>query len=152
MLHPVPVFAAQSAGAAPGGDTFALVVAGAIAFLVLIWRIGAWCVFAKAGQPGWGALVPIYNIVVGCRVAGRPGWWAVFWILPVVNLVFALIVCLGTARNFGRSARFALGLMFLPFVFMPVLGFSKARFQLGGGIAGGIPTEVIHPTGTGRPI
>ena len=37
--------------------------------------IAAWRVFVKAGQPGWGVLIPFYNLYLICKIARRPGWW-----------------------------------------------------------------------------
>ena len=36
-------------------------------FIAAVWRV-----FTKAGQPGWAALIPIYNMVILTQVAGRP--------------------------------------------------------------------------------
>jgi hypothetical protein len=37
-------------------------------FAVIILLIAAmWKVFSKAGQPGWAAIIPIYNIYVMCN-------------------------------------------------------------------------------------
>ncbi|HUG89954.1 MAG TPA: DUF5684 domain-containing protein, partial [Planctomycetaceae bacterium] len=49
---------------------------GTILFLgVLVLIIaGVWKTFTKAGEPGWAALIPIYNVVVLCRIAGKPEW------------------------------------------------------------------------------
>jgi hypothetical protein len=35
--------------------------------------VGMWKVFTKAGQPGWGCLIPIYNAYLFCQIAGKPG-------------------------------------------------------------------------------
>ena len=43
-------------------------------FAVIILLIASmWKVFSKAGQPGWAAIIPIYNLYIMCKVAGRPG-------------------------------------------------------------------------------
>jgi hypothetical protein len=34
-----------------------------------------WKIFSKAGQPGWVAIIPIYNWIVWCKIVGRPWWW-----------------------------------------------------------------------------
>jgi hypothetical protein len=34
--------------------------------------IGMWGVFAKAGKPGWAAIVPIYNIIVLLEITEKP--------------------------------------------------------------------------------
>ena len=44
--------------------------------LILVLVIaGVWKTFVKAGQPGWAAIIPIYNVIVLLQIAGRPIWW-----------------------------------------------------------------------------
>lgn len=90
---------------------------------------GLWRVFTKAGEPGWAAIVPFYNIVVLLKIAGRPLWWFLLLLVPIVNFVIAILVALDVARKFGQGAGFGLGLAFLPMVFYPVLGFGGARYR-----------------------
>jgi hypothetical protein len=43
-----------------------------LAIVVLI-VVSMWKVFVKAGQPGWGCLIPIYNLYLMLKIAGKPG-------------------------------------------------------------------------------
>jgi len=90
---------------------------------------GCWKMFEKAGQPGWAALIPIYNLVVLCRIAGKPEWWCLLMLIPLVNLVVAIIVIHNVARNFGFGVGMTLLLIFLPFVGYPMLGFGDCQYQ-----------------------
>jgi DNA-directed RNA polymerase subunit M/transcription elongation factor TFIIS len=90
---------------------------------------GIWGTFAKAGEPGWGALIPIYNVIILLRVAGRPLWWILLFVIPGINLLAAIVVSIDVAQNFGKHAGFGLGLAFLGFIFYPVLGFGSARYR-----------------------
>jgi hypothetical protein len=87
-----------------------------------------WKVFAKAGKPGWAAIVPIYNLIVLLEIVGKPLWWVVLMFIPVVNLVVGIIVLLELAKAFGKGAGFAIGLLLLPIVFYPILGFGNATY------------------------
>ena len=49
--------------------------------------MGIWKMFEKADQPGWGILVPIYNLILIVRVAGLPEWMFLLLLIPVVNIV-----------------------------------------------------------------
>ena len=98
------------------------------AFVVTV-IVGMWKTFAKAGEPGWGVLIPIFNLYLMTRIAGRPGWWTLLMLLPLVNIVFQAIVSIGIAENFGKSAAFGIGLFFLPVIFYPILGFGEATYQ-----------------------
>src|SRR3954470_22352808 len=75
-------------------------------------------VFPKAGRPWWAAIVPGYNIyVLVVGVAGLSLLWFVLVLVPVVNIIAAILVNLEVARRFGRSEAFGLGLALLGFVF-----------------------------------
>ena len=64
--------------------------------------------WTKAGKPGWGAIIPFYNIYLIVKVAGRPGWWLILYFIPIVNIIIWLIVCIDVARNFGHGAGFGI--------------------------------------------
>jgi len=89
---------------------------------------GMWRVFTKAGQPGWGVLVPIYNVFLMCKIAQRPAWWVILFFVPVVNLIVAVVMSIDIAKHFGKGTGFGVGLAFLGFIFYPVLGFSGAQY------------------------
>lgn len=95
-------------------------------FIVLI--VSAWKVTEKANYPGWAILVPIYNIYISLKIAGRPGWWLFLLIIPVVNFIY-VIIPFDTARKFGKGIGYGFGLLFLPFIFYPILGFGNARYR-----------------------
>ena len=90
---------------------------------------GAWKMFAKAGQPGWGILIPIYNAFLLCKIAGRPGRWVVLYFIPLVGVIVHVIVSIDIAKCFGFGVGFGLGLVFLGMIFVPVLGFGSATYQ-----------------------
>ena len=84
---------------------------------------------AKAGQPGWAILVPIYNAYILLQIAGRPGWWLLLYFIPVVNIAIAIIVAMDVAKAFGQSAVFGIVLLFLlSGVGYLILGFGSARY------------------------
>jgi len=95
--------------------------------VVVVLMIAAmWKVFTKAGEPGWAAIVPIYNYVVLDKIAGRPGWWLLLWILlgPIAYIVISFDI----AKRFGKGAGFAIGLIVLPFLFWPMLAWGDAAY------------------------
>jgi hypothetical protein len=96
--------------------------------IVVFLIISMWRVFSKAGQPGWAIFIPIYNAYVLCKVAGKLGWWVILMLIPVVNIVVALLVTLGVAQQFGKGAGFGIGLFFLSFIFYPILAFGDATY------------------------
>jgi len=87
-----------------------------------------WKIFTKAGKPGWAAIIPIYNLIVLLEIAGKPLWWFILMLIPFVNIVVFIMVLVSIARNFGKGVGFAIGMLLLPFIFYPMLGFGDARY------------------------
>jgi hypothetical protein len=98
------------------------------AVLVLI-VASVWKLFKKAGRPGWAAIIPFYSSVVELELTSLPLWWIVLLFVPFVNLVFFVIVLHRLAVVFGRGWGFTLGMIFLPFIFFPILAFGKASYK-----------------------
>lgn len=109
-----------------------------LAILVLM-IVAMWKVFEKAGQPGWAAIIPFYNCYVLLKIAGKPGWWLILMLIPIVNLVFFFLACMGVAENFGKGGGFAVGLFFLSFIFFPILAFGDAQYS--GAVAAGAVSQ-----------
>ncbi|MFQ5540432.1 MAG: DUF5684 domain-containing protein [Candidatus Binatia bacterium] len=103
---------------------------GMIIYLVIIVLVIAavWKVFVKADQPGWAAIIPLYNIYIILKIAGRPGWWLLLFLIPLVNIIIIFIVYIDLAKSFGKSAGFGIGLVFLGIIFFPILGFGDAEY------------------------
>ena len=96
-----------------------------IAFMIIV----MWKIFVKAGKPGWGCIVPIYNIILQLEIAGRPIWWIFLMFIPFVNIVISIIILIDFAKAFGKGTGFAIGMLFLPFIFFPILAFDSSEYQ-----------------------
>src|SRR5437763_14640633 len=70
--------------------------------LMLVIVSSFWKVFVKAGQPGWDAIVPIYNIYILMKIAGKPGWWTLLMFIPLVGIIVFIIACIALAERFGK--------------------------------------------------
>ena len=117
------VVVSGGAGAAMGGMMI-LWLAIAVLMIASLWKV-----FTKAGQPGWAALIPFYNFYVFLQVAGKPGWWLILMFVPVANIVVAIMATMALAANFGKGGGFVVGLILLPVIFYPILGFGDAQYQ-----------------------
>lgn len=130
-----------------------LVILVAILLIVSLWKI-----FQKAGQPGWAALIPIYNTYVLFKICWKKSMFAIYMALsfvygfiaglaeagvvemdslPVALLVLAFAIALlvisiklysNLAKAFGHGSGFAAGLIFLPFIFEPILAFDNSQY------------------------
>ncbi len=96
--------------------------------IIALMIVSMWKVFTKAEKPGWACIVPIYNYIVMLEIAKKPIWWIALFLIPIVNIVFIIMMLNGVAKNFGKSEGFTVGLIFLPFVFWPILGLGDARY------------------------
>jgi hypothetical protein len=90
---------------------------------------GAWFMFEKAGEPGWAAIIPIYNYLIAIKIAGKQWWYILLMLIPVVNLIIYIVILNGLAKNFGKGTGFTVGLFFFRFIFIPILGFGNAVYS-----------------------
>jgi len=97
--------------------------------LAVFFIASGWIVFAKAGDPGWAILVPFYNAYVMIRIAGLPWWCFLLLFVPLANVIVAVIVPFGIAKHFGKGVGFGFGLLFLGFIFYPILAFGSAQYS-----------------------
>ncbi|MBX7087010.1 MAG: signal peptidase I [Leptospirales bacterium] len=110
----------QAAAGGMAGNLIGLVIA-------VIYIVGLYKTFEKAGQPGWAAIIPLYNMIVLLKVAGKPMWWIL--LLLCTGPIGMILVGMAVAERFGKSSVFgivALGLF--GFVGYPMLGFSDATY------------------------
>ena len=112
------------AGLAAMGTGFTIVMLA----IFVAWIAGMWGVFAKAGEPGWAAIIPIYNVIVLLKIIGRPTWWVLLYFIPFVSFIVHIVNSFDLAKRFGKGAGFALGLAILPFIFYPVLAWGDASY------------------------
>lgn len=97
--------------------------------LVVLVIAGLWQTFTKAGQPGWACIIPIYNVYILTKIAGRPWWWLLLFLIPIVSLVIAIILAIDVAKSFGKSTGFGIGLALLGPIFYCILGFGDATYK-----------------------
>jgi Family of unknown function (DUF5684) len=124
LLAQVEYSYSYSEGQAPGPLFWICWLAFAILMVAALWKV-----FSKAGQPGWAVIVPIVNTYFVCKVAGRPGWWVILMFIPFVNFIIWIILCIDVAKSFGKGVGFGIGLLLLPIIFFPILGFGSAQYQ-----------------------
>lgn len=89
---------------------------------------GMWKIYEKAGQEGWKSLVPFYNVWVWIEMVGRPTWFMILIFIPFANIYAYCALINDLSKGFGKGIGYTLGLIFLPFVFLPLLGFGDARW------------------------
>lgn len=94
----------------------------------LIAVVSYWKLYQKANKPGWAAITPIYGAMVMCQIAGKPAWWVIMLFIPILNIIVAFAVLIDFLKNFGKGWGYFFGMLFLPFIFLPILAFGKAQY------------------------
>lgn len=117
-----------------GGSLFGALFGGVymicwLAFMIVI-IAGFWKTFEKAGEKGWAAIIPIYNIYIILRIIGKPWWWLLLMLIPFVNFVVWILIAIDMGTSFGKDTLFSLILLWL---FTPIgyliLGFGDAQYM-----------------------
>jgi Family of unknown function (DUF5684) len=131
LIHPLSLLAQveYSSSYSSQGQASSPAVLIAELLIALLVIVAMWKVFTKAGRPGWAAIIPIYNVYVWCKIVGRPGWWVILMLIPLVNIIIGIIVCIDMAKSFGKGVGFGLGIALLGIIFLPILGFGSAQYQ-----------------------
>ncbi|MBI5728671.1 MAG: hypothetical protein HY983_00290 [Candidatus Magasanikbacteria bacterium] len=82
----------------------------------------------KTGTPNrWLAWIPVINVFLLVKVAGKSYWWVLLFLIPFVNIVIAVIVYMTIAERLNKPAWVGV-LIIVPFIniFVPgYLAFSK---------------------------
>lgn len=99
-----------------------------VVFLILVFA--GWRIFEKAGKPGWAVIIPFYNVIILLEIVGKPWWWLLLMIfVPLGNIIWGIWTINLLAKSFGKYEGFTVGLILLPFIFYPILGFGNAQYQ-----------------------
>lgn len=116
-----------------------MVVYGILACVIgVLGIIAMWKIFTKAGKPGWASIIPVYNMVVLYQIVGLNPLLLLILIgsiIPFVNFLVAIaffvlniISSIKLSKVFGKGTGFAVGLIFLPFIFQLILAFDKSEY------------------------
>jgi Family of unknown function (DUF5684) len=107
-------------------------IGGIIAYVIFV--IALWPVFVKAGRPGWGAIIPIYNTYLLVKIAGYHGALVILYFIPVVNIVVTIIVAVRVGRAFGKGGGFSFFLLWLlSIIGYLIIGYGSSKFIGDGG-------------------
>jgi len=59
----------------------------------------------KTNTPNaWLAWIPLINVFLMLNIAQKPGWWFILFLIPLVNLVMAIIVWMAIAERRGKPS------------------------------------------------
>ncbi|MBG31211.1 MAG: hypothetical protein CMI31_14615 [Opitutae bacterium] len=101
-----------------------IIILSVFASTILIVWISFFKIFSKAGQAGWKAFIPFFNIFVFTKIVGKPVWWLLIYLLIPVGYILSAIQI---GKLFGKNLLFSIGLILVPLVFYPLIAFGKAQ-------------------------
>lgn len=115
----------------------AMMLFGLVLFVfAIVVVVALWKLFKKAGQPGWAAIIPIYNTYILLQIAEKPVWWLIaipLSFIPFigffVSLAFSVLIGIEVAKKFGKSEAFGAILCGILGVGYLILGFGDAEYQ-----------------------
>jgi hypothetical protein len=96
-----------------------------ILIVSLIVLVSYWKLFEKAGKPGWAVLIPIYSTLVLLEIIRKPWYWLLLMIIPGLGIIWAIWAINLFVKSFGKNEGYTIGVLLLPYVFFPILAFSK---------------------------
>jgi len=121
----------ELASSAANGGSIGLI--GLIINLVIYLFYG-YCVFLLAKKMNvanaWMSFIPLLNLYLLVKMGGKPGWWLILFLIPLVNIIFIIIVLHEISKARGHGVGMTLGLIFLGFIFIPVLAFTGPDYSI----------------------
>ena len=97
-------------------------------FLAIIPIVAMWKIFQKAGREGWEGIIPIYNIFILLVIIKKPWYWFILMMIPYVGIIWNIWSMNLLVKSFGKSSGFTVGVILLPFIFLPILAFGDAEY------------------------
>ncbi|MCL2881958.1 MAG: DUF5684 domain-containing protein [Coriobacteriia bacterium] len=122
-----------STNVSSGGGLLAILFGGVMwliyVVILVLMIVAMFKLFAKAGKPGWTAIIPILNVLQLLDIAGKPWWWIILMCIPIVDIVILFIVSIAVAKAYGKGAGFGICLVIFAPIFYLILGFGSAHYQ-----------------------
>ncbi len=85
----------------------------------------------SAVSGAWMAWVPILNIYLMCKAAGKSGLWIILFLIPFVNIIAVVLVWVAISERLGRPGWWGI-LMLVPvanLIIPGILAFSRTHQQ-----------------------
>lgn len=109
-----------------GSSMFVKVIA---VLLLCLFMIANMCIFSKANESGWKALIPFYNSYTFYKIVMGTGWIFVFQYIPCVGWLLRIYSNYKLARCFGYGPLFTLGIILFYPIFILIVAFGKNTYH-----------------------
>lgn len=71
----------------------------------LVHGLGTFKLYQKAGQAGYKAFIPVYNLIVALSFLERPKWWTILFFLPIINLILFPVLWIDLLYAFKKKPK-----------------------------------------------
>ena len=95
-----------------------------LSIIVYIWiALCVQMIAKKTDTPNeWLAWIPIANLYLLCKIAGRSGWWTIGFFVPLLNVILIILWWWTVAEKRNKPGWLGM-LMFIPVVNIIVISF-----------------------------
>lgn len=94
--------------------------------LSVIMGVSTWKLFKKMGYNPLFAFVPFYNYFIILKETNHSKWWAILSYIPIVGSIMMTVFHIFLMKHFGKKSLIqTLLTIFLPFIYMAVVNYSK---------------------------
>ena len=121
--------------------------------IAIIQIVAMWKLYTKAGEKGWKAIIPIYNVVILFKISGLSPWLILAYLtmfIPFIGWIVAIVLnaylAYSLAKSFGKDGGYAVGIFFLAPIFYMILAFGKSEYVGPSGKTASNPIEVETST------
>ena len=115
-----------------------VIVAIIMAIVLVLQIIGMWKVFTKAGEKGWKAIIPFYNMAILYKISGMSPYLVFVYLgllIPIVNFfvaaaigIISLYQVINLSKGFNKSTGFTVAIIVVPFIAYLMLGFGDSKY------------------------
>ena len=110
---------------------------GMIIVMLVVYLFWAYCmarIAVRLGMPMgkafiW-AIIPIANIFLLLKLAGKPMWWFILLLIPILNLVMMILIWMGLCERLGKPNWWGVLIALVPIVniiLFLILAFEKGE-------------------------
>lgn len=96
--------------------------------LGIIYIIASWKILEKAGEPGWKALIPIYNVYIMFKIVNMKSW---FWWLICINFCASIMLSIDGIYTMTQEQLANFNLLDHPTTFLAIIIAAVAEIWVG---------------------
>ena len=118
MNYDFSQYAEQSSSGGGGSSVFSFLVSIAT---VVAW----WFLFVKAGEEGWKAIIPFYDLYTIFDIVYGNGLKCLLLLVPILNVILLILFPFRLCKAYGKGAGFGVLMLLFSPIMMLYLAFDK---------------------------